>query len=177
MAVHGIDVNPFAIAIARFRLTVAALSACGLDSLLEAPTFHIPIAVGDSLLHGPRFADVTGEFSQFTSDFDMGHLYDHELLEELLPLVNQQYHAVVGNPPYITPKDQALNAAYRSRFDSCYRQYALSVPFLERFVELALPAFASRLHRSNYVEFVYEARVRKANHREIFPEMVTYACH
>ncbi len=25
------------------------------------------------------------------------------------------YHAVVANPPYITPKDQALNDAYRER--------------------------------------------------------------
>ena len=29
-AVHGVDLNPFAVAIARFRLTVAALQACGL---------------------------------------------------------------------------------------------------------------------------------------------------
>ena len=28
-AVHGVDLNPFAVAIARFRLTVAALQACG----------------------------------------------------------------------------------------------------------------------------------------------------
>ena len=28
-AIHGVDLNPFAVAIARFRLTVAALNACG----------------------------------------------------------------------------------------------------------------------------------------------------
>ena len=52
-AIHGVDLNPFAVAIARFRLTVAALQACGLRSLEAAPAFRFHLAVGDSLLHGP----------------------------------------------------------------------------------------------------------------------------
>ena len=52
-AVHGVDLNPFAIAIARFRLTVAALKASGLTSLEKAPAFAFHLAVGDSLIHGP----------------------------------------------------------------------------------------------------------------------------
>ena len=52
-AVHGVDLNPFAVAIARFRLTVAALQASGLTSLEEAPGFTFQLAVGDSLIHGP----------------------------------------------------------------------------------------------------------------------------
>ena len=39
--------------------------------------------------------------------------------------------------PYITPKDSALNAAYRERYITCHRQYSLAVPFLERIVSLA----------------------------------------
>jgi hypothetical protein len=38
-AIHGVDLNPFAVAIARFRLTVAALKASGLTSLEAAPAF------------------------------------------------------------------------------------------------------------------------------------------
>ncbi len=34
---------------------------------------------------------------------------------ELNRILGQQYHVVVGNPPYITVKDQALNQAYRNR--------------------------------------------------------------
>jgi hypothetical protein len=43
----------------------------------------------------------------------------------------------VGNPPYVTPKDPALNSAYRERFASCHRQYSLAVPFTERFFDLS----------------------------------------
>lgn len=52
-SIHGVDLNPFAAAIARFRLLVAALRAAGIHALAEAPRFTINIAVGDALLHGP----------------------------------------------------------------------------------------------------------------------------
>jgi len=35
-------------------------------------------------------------------------------------------------------KDKAMNKAYRERFGSCYRQYSLAVPFMERFFDLAV---------------------------------------
>ena len=62
-AVYGVDVNPYAVAIARFRLLVAALQASGITSLRQAPGFRIHVAAGDSLLHGRRFGelDLKGE--------------------------------------------------------------------------------------------------------------------
>ena len=54
-AVYGVDVNPFAVAVARFRLLIAALQASGIKRLKDAPGFRINVAVGDSLLHGRRF--------------------------------------------------------------------------------------------------------------------------
>src|SRR5439155_14720879 len=48
--VTGVDINPFAVAIARFRLMIAALNACGLSSLERAPAFDVRVATGDSLL-------------------------------------------------------------------------------------------------------------------------------
>jgi uncharacterized protein DUF7008/Eco57I restriction-modification methylase len=137
-AVHGVDLNPFAAAIARLRLLVAAVGACGLKRLAGAPRFPIHVAVGDSLLHGPRSGRLTGRFTELTPEFSLGHLYAHELSDDLRAILGKQYHAVVGNPPYITPKDKALNVGYRERFDSCSGKYALSVPFMERFVELAV---------------------------------------
>src|SRR5262249_2301195 len=47
------------------------------------------------------------------------------------------YHAVVANPPYITPKDRGLNEKYRERYSACHRQYSLSVPFMQRIFDLA----------------------------------------
>jgi hypothetical protein len=51
-SVHGVDLNPFAVAIARFRLTVAALRAGGIFQLKDAPAFEYKLATGDSLLYG-----------------------------------------------------------------------------------------------------------------------------
>ncbi|WP_425556367.1 Eco57I restriction-modification methylase domain-containing protein, partial [Kitasatospora nipponensis] len=44
---------------------------------------------------------------------------------------------VVGNPPYITPKDKAQNSAYRALYGYCKGKYALTVPFMELFFNLA----------------------------------------
>lgn len=135
-AVNGVDLNPFAAAIARFRLLVAALRASGITRLVDAPAFRINIAVGDSLLHGRRggelFAGVEG------MDPLLRHRYpteDEEWANELLE--SGRYHAVVGNPPYITVKDKALRDAYRVLYDTCHGKYSLGVPFTERFVDLA----------------------------------------
>src|SRR5215475_7105851 len=62
----------------------------------------------------------------------------HGILDVLNRVLGQQYHVVVGNPPYITVKDQGLNQAYRKRYTTCHRQYSLAVPFTERFFDLAV---------------------------------------
>jgi hypothetical protein len=56
-AVNGVDLNPFAVAIARFRLLIAALKASGVRRLAQAPDFKLHIATGDSLLFGTRRDD------------------------------------------------------------------------------------------------------------------------
>jgi hypothetical protein len=55
------------------------------------------------------------------------------------PEVLQQgrYHVVVGNPPYITVRDTSLKQLYKSLYKSSTRQFQLTVPFAERFFELA----------------------------------------
>jgi len=68
----------------------------------------------------------------------LGHAYASEDLFEVQRILSRQYHAVVGNPPYIVVKDAALNAAYRQRYTSCHMKYSLGAPFTERFFELAI---------------------------------------
>lgn len=130
-AVHGVDVNPFAVAITRFRLTVAALKASGIERLEDAPAFKYHLAVGDSLLHGGQ--------RTFADDMDVHDFAyateDSAALEAILH--DGSYDVVVGNPPYITVKDKALNAEYRRRYNYCKGTYALTVPFMERFFALA----------------------------------------
>src|SRR3954447_22896420 len=52
--VWGVDINPFAVAIARFRLIVAAVQACGIQRLKDAPGWKVHLATGDSLLFGSK---------------------------------------------------------------------------------------------------------------------------
>ncbi|MBF0261192.1 MAG: BREX-2 system adenine-specific DNA-methyltransferase PglX [Magnetococcales bacterium] len=145
-SIHGVDLNPYAVAISRFRLLVEALRFCRITRLADAPGFAMHLAVGDSLLHGPRFQG--GGMLQMTLDAEedpLRHVYATEDKEALRRILGQQYHAVVGNPPYITPKDASLNQAYRKRFTaSCHMKYSLGVPFTERFFELALPGAENR---------------------------------
>ncbi|GAA3673757.1 hypothetical protein FB459_2837 [Yimella lutea] len=136
-AVHGVDLNPFAVAIARFRLIVAALQACGETSLENAPAFELNLAAGDSLLHGGHQRSF--EFEGFDFDSEVGGFaYASEDLSLLRTILTPgRYDVVVGNPPYITVKDKKLNATYRELYASCHRTYALTVPFMERFFQLA----------------------------------------
>ncbi|MFI1377555.1 BREX-2 system adenine-specific DNA-methyltransferase PglX [Streptomyces longwoodensis] len=142
-SVHGVDLNPFAVAVARFRLLVAAMAASGMRTFEEARRYEWPIqlAVGDSLIKDRQLelqlglgleedgaaGDPLAEFSYATEDV---HEYP-EILDQ------GRYHVVVGNPPYITVKDKQLNQLYRELYDACAGTYALSVPFAQRFFELA----------------------------------------
>jgi hypothetical protein len=139
--VTGVDLNPFAVAIARFRLMIAALNACGISDLASAPAFNLRLATGDSLLGWGRVSTHQGQlaiggkaeteakaFAFYSEDFD-------QLAEYLRA---NQYTVVVGNPPYITVKDKALNELYRKRYSACSGKYALTVPFAQLFFRLAL---------------------------------------
>lgn len=143
-SVHGVDVNPFATAIAMFRLIVAALKQTGDRSLVNAPAFTLNLASGDSLLHGPDALGRTG-FDYGDESFDKDAVvsrfsYRTEDVPKLRKILTPgQYDVVVGNPPYITVKDKALNARYREIYHYCKGKYALTVPFMERFFQLAKP--------------------------------------
>jgi len=135
-AIAGVDINPFAVAIARFRLLVAALMATNITRLVDAPAFHFELAAGDSLLHGRT----PGQLGYRAADLarpEVAYVYRSEDGEALDRILGRHYAAVVGNPPYVTVKDGVVSGEYRSRFTSCHRQYSLGVPFTERFLDLA----------------------------------------
>ncbi|WP_295584628.1 BREX-2 system adenine-specific DNA-methyltransferase PglX [uncultured Lamprocystis sp.] len=143
-AIHGVDINPYAIAIARFRLLIAAMKAAGSDRIKDAPDFHFNLAVGDSLLHGRRH-EWQGQGNQRDLlDDSLAHVFEVEDRDKLERILGQRYQVVVGNPPYITVKDKALNQAIRDKYLTCHRQYSLGVPFTERFFDLTLPAEDNR---------------------------------
>ncbi len=143
-AIHGVDINPYAIAIARFRLLIAAMTAAGSDRLKDAPDFHFNLAVGDSLLHGPRHESQGQGIQGDLLDDSLTHVFEVEDKAKLERILGQRYPVVVGNPPYITVKDKALNQAYRDKYTACHMKYSLGVPFTERFFDLTLPAEDNR---------------------------------
>lgn len=75
-SVYGVDINAFAVAVARFRLTIAAMQAIGEQSLEVGRGFNLHVETGDSLIHGKApdmfegFTDGTGDdlFSYATED-------------------------------------------------------------------------------------------------------------
>ncbi|WP_211762972.1 BREX-2 system adenine-specific DNA-methyltransferase PglX [Kutzneria sp. CA-103260] len=135
-SVHGCDKNPFASSIARFRLLVAALKAADERRLSKASTFPINVAVGDSLLHGAGAPGVQGDLFESEETYkyrteDVAEFASCDLLKR------GSYHVVVGNPPYITPKDKQENENYRA-YSACSGKYALSVPFVQCLFQLAI---------------------------------------
>jgi hypothetical protein len=178
--VHGIDINPFAAAIARFRLLLAAMQAAQIKRLADAPAFALQIACGDSLLHATMIKDAPatqtglamsgldeaaaptkkgrgGKAAKPKADAQdeaCDHVYAAENLDVLRRLLAWgQYHAVVANPPYIRPQDKTLNERYKRRFAYCFKKYVLTVPFMEQIFKLAVPGgFTGQITGNNFMK-------------------------
>ena len=135
--IYGIDINPYAVAIARFRLTLAYLEHAGIDRLALAPRIETNLVVADSLLHGTSQGRLSDRAEDKAAWGDQLFALDDPAAAR--QVLDQRYHAVVGNPPYITCKDPLLREAYRENYDSAAGKYALSAPFTERFFQLAEP--------------------------------------
>jgi hypothetical protein len=154
--VYGVDVNPYAVAIARFRLTLVYLQRAGITKLAQSPRLPLKLVVADSLLHGATNTNVLFAEHEIAAwnykawGADMFALEDPQSARNVF---GQRYHVVVGNPPYITCKDNALRDEYRSRFKSASGAYALSAPFTERFFGLATAAgFVGMINASSFAK-------------------------
>ncbi len=124
--IYGVDLNPYAAAIARFRLLIAALRATHIPTLASAPDWPIHILAGDSLIFGPNrmVPSLVAQSSE-----------DPEKLRVVLQA--QGYQVVVANPPYINLKDAGLRNLYRKLYKTCSGSYQVSVPFTECALDLS----------------------------------------
>jgi hypothetical protein len=146
-SVYGVDVNPYAVSIAKFRLTVAALEKLDVTDITTAPKLPLHVVVGDSLIEG-GFAQLPG-----TSAADWGDAFSFVNEEEAKAVLRKSHAAVVGNPPYITVKDKALRERYRETYLAAGGKYALSAPFMERFFQLAKPGgFAGQITANSFMK-------------------------
>lgn len=142
--VYGSDINPYAVAIARFRLLLAYVDMCGVTSIAEAPALPAlarNVVVADSLLLG---AEGTRDLMELALDADSQAKWGPRAFDFVDPpavhhVFRQRYHAVVGNPPYILCRDAALRESYRQGYpDSASGKFALAAPFTQRFFKLAV---------------------------------------
>jgi hypothetical protein len=127
-SVHGVDKNPIAAVITRFRLLIAAMRAVGARRISEVPDLPIVIAAGDSLL--PPGTAVELGLNAADSDIDV-------FASNAGLLANGSYDVVVGNPPNITVKDAREQALYRDTYSATRGAFPLTMPFLERAFGLA----------------------------------------
>lgn len=136
-AVHGTDINPYAVAIAKFRLTLAFLDVAGFRRLADAPALPLHVAVADSLLYNPQRPqlELGHREDQRATDWQRGLCFEDE--GEARALLHRTYSVVVGNPPFIAVSDPALRESYRRLYESAAGKYTLSVPFVERFFQLS----------------------------------------
>lgn len=154
--VYGADINPYAVAIARFRLTLALMRVGGYERFEDLPTLPTRVFTADTLYWSPQrlkqgmlgHEEASGQMT-FWLEESFG-LEDHDAIRELLPL---GFHAVVGNPPYITCKDRALREAYRADYESAAGKYALAAPFTERFFLYALDGgFVGMINANSFMK-------------------------
>ena len=75
------------------------------------------MAVGDSLLHGRGvLGEQTDLFAAGSNSTPTPRRMSNEFVRSCDMLDVGSYHVVVGNPPYITVKDEKENRAYRKRY-------------------------------------------------------------
>jgi len=136
--IFGVDINPYAASIARFRLFLKFVEVGQYKALRDTPKPPIHVVPADSLLYG--FAGGQGDLSERDEEHGSDAFGEGFNLEDAAGareiLVKRTYTAVVGNPPYITVKDSALREKYRQLYTAAAGKYALSVPFMQRFFAL-----------------------------------------
>ncbi|WP_280454192.1 Eco57I restriction-modification methylase domain-containing protein [Nocardia brasiliensis] len=126
--VHGIDIDPWAAAIARYRLLARAWTHLRAHrTAADLTDLPIHVAAADALLADPA---------------------DEPLL------TRGRYHVVLANPPYITPKQATARETIRARYRQvCHGKYALSLPFHQLMHELLVPGgWCAQLTASSFMK-------------------------
>jgi type I restriction-modification system DNA methylase subunit len=110
-AVHGVDLDPYAVLVARYRLLATAAAILGSPITAVPAAWTAQVAAADALLAAEE------------------------------PLLKPgAYDAVVGNPPYITVRDAHQREAIRAVYpEVCSGKYSLALPFTVLMTRLAKP--------------------------------------
>lgn len=141
----GCDINPYATALAHFRLALAACDYAEPTSLRDFRDLHFNLVTIDSLIPYERLL-----VGHWRADTSLAQAFGQpDAIERALPVLRKRYDVVVGNPPYIQARDAEKRSLYREHYDSAYRKFGLSTPFTERFLHLAVEGGSVGLINSN----------------------------
>jgi SAM-dependent methyltransferase len=141
--VVGIDLNDYACGLARARLVMTALEVCGESDLAAAHDFHPRVYCADALEQVELDEQMTATAIMPVVRESIGMLTPPEVRAALREVLKPRFHAVVGNPPYITEKDASKRAYHTQkigktrRYVSAAGKYSLGAPFTERMLQLA----------------------------------------
>lgn len=135
-SIWGCDINPHAVDIARFRLMLEVHARTGVTQLEKLASLTFNLRTMDSLIPWERGVTNQGELFPAMDRLSVYATPGERAANAAF--LGRAFHAVVGNPPYITPKDPKKRDDYRLFWPSSIAgKYALSAPFVERFISLA----------------------------------------
>jgi hypothetical protein len=133
-SVYGADLNEYACAMSRFRLLLAIVRETGVTDLDRLRTLHANVIVCDSLIPWERLPT---EYLPGVADAWLVQYGTPDERERNSTFFQRTFHAVVGNPPYVSVFDKQKNATYRHAWPrSAKNKFSLSAPMLERFLSL-----------------------------------------
>ena len=139
-SVWGCDINPHAVDIADFRLLLEVMARTGETKLEQLGHLDLHLAVLDSLIPWERGKFAKAQGSLLELDNRLNSYATPEERKANADFLTNAFHVVVGNPPYITPKDAKKRDDYRAFWpNSAAGKYALSAPFVERLFALCAP--------------------------------------
>lgn len=138
-SVWGADINAHAVDIAHVRLLLEVMASTGETDLGKLKGLRFHLAVLDSLIPWERGAHAEAQGALFMTDDLLSKYATESERRNHGAFLRRAFHVVVGNPPYITPKDTKKRKDYASLWpDSCFKSYAMSAPFVERFFVLGV---------------------------------------
>jgi hypothetical protein len=149
--VWGCDINPHAVDIAEFRLLLEVVARTGVTDLERLAKLQLNLRAMDSLIPWERARQ---QAELFPAKDRLDAYATPAQREENAAFLGRDFHVVVGNPPYITPKDVRKRDDYRVFWpDSAVRKYALSAPFAQRlFVLGSAASFVGQITANSFMK-------------------------
>jgi hypothetical protein len=149
--VWGCDINPHAVEIAEFRLLLEVVARTGEKDLERLAGIELNLRAMDSLIPWERTAK-QGEL--FPAKDRLDAYATPKQRRENAAFLTREFHVVVGNPPYITPKEVRKKDDYRLFWpEACHMRYALSAPFAERILTLGTQrAFSGQITANSFLK-------------------------